>query len=65
MKSNACRGCALNCNVCSWAFPDDYKQLIITDENKELTKRAADKAKIPQSDLVNTILRNYFNKVKP
>jgi 5-methylcytosine-specific restriction endonuclease McrA len=65
IKSNACRGCALNCHVCSWAFPGDYKQIIIEDDNKELAKRAADKAKIPQSDLVNKILRDYFNRLKP
>jgi 5-methylcytosine-specific restriction endonuclease McrA len=65
VKSNACRGCALNCHVCSWAFPSEYKQLIIADDNKELVKRAADKSKTPQSDLVNAILRDYFNKAKP
>ena len=65
IKSNACRGCTLNCNVCSWAFPDEYKQLIIADDNKELIKRAADKIQVPQSNLVNKILRDYFNKGKP
>ncbi len=64
IKSNACRGCTLNCNVCSWAFPDEYKQLIIADNNKVLIKRAADKLKLPQSDLVNKILREHFNKSK-
>lgn len=62
MKSSACRGCALNCNVCSWAFPDDYKPIVIDDDNKELIKRIADKLRTPQSDLVNSILRNHFNK---
>lgn len=64
VKSNTCQGCTLNCSVCSWAFPGEYKQLIITDDNKELVKRAADKDKIPQSDLVNTILRAHFNKTQ-
>ena len=64
IKSNACRGCTLNCNVCSWAFPAEYKLLIITDDNKELVKRAADKLRVPQSDLVNSILRDHFNKAK-
>jgi 5-methylcytosine-specific restriction endonuclease McrA len=61
-KSNACNGCALNCQVCSWAFPAEYKLIVILDDNKELVKRAADKHKIPQSDLVNKILRDYFNR---
>jgi 5-methylcytosine-specific restriction endonuclease McrA len=62
IKSNACRGCTLNCGVCSWAFPNDYKPLIIADDNKELIKRSADKLKVAQSDLVNRILRDHFNK---
>jgi 5-methylcytosine-specific restriction endonuclease McrA len=63
-KSNACQGCTLICNVCSWAFPADYKPLVVTDENKELVKRAADKLGVPQSDLVNIILREHFNKTQ-
>ena len=62
VKSNSCRGCALNCSVCSWAFPDEYKQLVISDENKELVKREADRLRIAQSDLVNSILRGHFNR---
>jgi 5-methylcytosine-specific restriction endonuclease McrA len=65
IKSNACRGCELLCQVCCWAFPLEYKQLIISDANKELAKRAADKRGISQSDLVNIVLRDYFNKIKP
>lgn len=61
-KSNTCQGCRLNCVVCSWAFPADYKQLIIADDNKELIKRAAESRGIAQSDLVNIILRDHFNK---
>lgn len=64
IKSSACQGCSLNCNVCSWAYPDEYKQLIISDENKVLVKRASDRHKMPQSDLVNDILRDHFNKNK-
>lgn len=62
IKSNVCQGCTLNCGVCSWAFPAEYKQLIIADDNKELIRRAADKLQVPQSDLVNSILRDHFNK---
>ena len=62
VKSHACRGCTLICNVCSWAFPAEYKQLVISDDNKELVKREADKRRVQQSDLMNTILREHFNK---
>jgi len=63
-KSTACAGCNLICQVCSWAYPAEYKPIIVGDDNKELVKRAADKHKIPQSDLVNKILRDYFNRDK-
>jgi 5-methylcytosine-specific restriction endonuclease McrA len=59
-KANSCQGCQLICQVCSWAFPADYKPIVISDENKERAKREADKLKVPQSDLVNIILRDYF-----
>jgi 5-methylcytosine-specific restriction endonuclease McrA len=64
VKSNTCQGCSLNCSVCSWAFPQEYKQLIIADDNKELVRRAAFKLNVPQSDLVNTILRDHFNRTQ-
>jgi 5-methylcytosine-specific restriction endonuclease McrA len=64
IKSSTCQGCTLNCRICPWAFPAEYKQIMINDKNKELAKRAADKLKIPQSDFVNLVLRDYFNKVK-
>jgi hypothetical protein len=62
IKANVCRGCELTCQVCAWAFPVEYKHLIVTDDNKERVRRAAAEQKIPQSDLVNDILRAYFQK---
>ncbi len=59
-KASSCQGCQLICQVCSWAFPADYKPIVISDENKELAKREADRLKVPQSDLVNIVLRDYF-----
>ena len=65
IKSSACQGCDLNCQVCCWAFPEEYKLIVIADDNKELAKRAADKFKMPQSELVNRILREHFRKTNP
>lgn len=62
LKSSACQGCALNCMTCSWAFPETYKPIQIADDNKELVRREAEKKGLHQSDLVNTIIRRYFNK---
>lgn len=62
LKSSACQGCGMNCYVCSWAYPETYKPITIADDNKELIRRAAEKKSLHQSDLVNEILRNHFNK---
>jgi hypothetical protein len=59
-KSSACQGCSLNCNVCFWAFPEDYKPIIIDDENREQIRRRAEKTKQGQSELTNLILRDFF-----
>jgi hypothetical protein len=51
--------------VCPWAFPEDYKLIMINDENKLLIKRAADSQKKSQAALANEILRDYFNRNRP
>jgi hypothetical protein len=61
-KSSACQGCDQNCRVCSWAFPEEYKPILLTDENKEQMRREAERKKIGQADLANQILRDHFNK---
>jgi hypothetical protein len=62
IKSSTCRGCDQNCYVCSWAFPETYKQILITDDNKALLMREATNKGVHQAELANNILRNYFNK---
>ena len=62
-KSSSCQGCTQNCNVCFWAFPEEYKPIVIDDANRELIRRAAEKKKLSQSELANQILRNYFQKL--
>lgn len=62
LKSSACQGCQLICQVCSWAYPAEYKPIKIDDQNKEAIRRQAEKGGEHQSDLVNKILRDYFNR---
>jgi hypothetical protein len=64
VKSSVCQGCSRNCNVCFWAFPEDYKPIIIEDENREHIRRAAEKNKQNQSELANQILRDFFRSRK-
>jgi len=62
IKSSACQGCNLKCLVCSWAYPEVYKPIIVNDSNKIQIQRAANQQSIHQSDLVNQILAEHFNK---
>jgi hypothetical protein len=62
LKSSACSGCNLNCRVCSWAYPETYKPIVISDDNKELIRREAEKLKISQADFANKVLRAFFNR---
>jgi hypothetical protein len=59
-KSSACQGCGLNCNVCFWAFPEEYKPIVIQDDNREQIRRAAEKVGVNQSEFANKVLRDYF-----
>lgn len=61
-KSSACQGCQLICQVCSWAYPAEYKPIKIDDQNKETIRRRAESKGLHQSDLVNRILRDHFNR---
>ncbi len=61
LKSSSCQGCELNCFICSWAYPETYKAIIIADDNKEQIRRIAEESGLHQSDLVNRILREHFN----
>ena len=62
IKSSTCQGCRLNCHVCSWAYPETYKSIVLSDDNKVQIQREAEKKKLDQSVLTNRILNAYFNK---
>lgn len=62
LKSSSCQGCALLCYTCSWAFPEEYKPIVVDDANRENIRRCAEKQGQYQSDLANQILRDYFNQ---
>ena len=40
-KSTSCRGCQLACDSCSWAFPEKYKPLRVSQENAERIRTVA------------------------
>jgi len=62
-KSAACGRCtSSNCNVCHWARPETYKEIILTDENRERIRRDSFKKGTGQSEEVNRILASYYNE---
>ena len=63
-KSSACQGCELNCMTCPWAYPEDYKPIVIDDQNREQIRRGSEKAKLSASDFANASLRKYFNSLR-
>ena len=63
-KSASCQGCNLNCMTCHWAYPENHKTIIIDDNNRELIRRYSATNQQNQSDYVNKILTDYFNKIK-
>lgn len=63
-KASACQGCELNCMTCPWAYPETYKPIILSDQNRENIRRGAEREKHNPSDYANKILRDYFNMAK-
>jgi hypothetical protein len=58
LKSSMCQGCEFNCNQCSWAFPEHHKPIAISDENKELLRRNAEKG-----NFLNPTLSTSFSVI--
>lgn len=60
IKSTACRGCDLDCQKCSWAFPERYAPLKISSENIQSIRKLAHELNINVHDLANQILYDYI-----
>jgi len=61
-KASSCQGCDYQCAVCSWAYPETYKPIVVDDDNKERIRRLAKEKGLHQSDFVNGVLRDFFNR---
>ncbi len=62
LKSAACQGCERLCNVCYWAYPENYAQLDIDDHARESIKGEAEKLGVAQNELLRNILNKHFRK---
>lgn len=59
-KSTSCRGCQLDCEICSWAFPEQFAPLRLSSDNiSRLRQIAADTDSDPH-DLLNHIVADFF-----
>lgn len=60
LKSAACKSCTRNCDVCFWAYPEDFSDLEISDQFRELLRRESEDKKTPQNAVLEEILRRHF-----
>ncbi len=59
-KSTSCRGCQLECEKCSWAFPEHFAPLRLSSENiSRLRQSAANEGSDPHA-LLNQIIDDFF-----
>jgi HNH endonuclease len=60
-KSTSCRGCQLECEKCSWAFPDRFAPLRLSSDNiSKLRQLAANTISDPH-ELLNKIVDRFFD----
>lgn len=62
LKSAACAGCTRNCYVCFWAYPEQFADITISDDNRARLRAEAEAKQLDQSGLANEILRRHFLK---
>lgn len=61
-KSTACRGCDLDCNYCSWAFPEKFTPIKISADNIQKLKLLAIQEGVTPEVILAKILDRYFTK---
>lgn len=60
LKSAACPGCDKACYVCFWAYPEQFKEIVINDDNRSRIRALAEARREDQSVIANSILREHF-----
>ncbi len=58
-KSTSCRGCNLDCQTCSWAYPEKYSQIKMSQSNIKFLREKANEMRKNPSDLLNEIIEKY------
>jgi 5-methylcytosine-specific restriction endonuclease McrA len=60
-KSTSCRGCRLECEICSWAFPERFAPLRLSSDNISRLRQIAVNTNSDPHDLLNQIVTNFFH----
>jgi HNH endonuclease len=58
-KSTSCRGCQLECEKCSWAFPDRFAPLRLSSDNISKLRQLAASNNVNPHALLNQIVDNF------
>lgn len=58
-KSTSCRGCQIDCETCSWAFPEQFAPLRLSAENITALRRIALDTNTDPHDLLNRIVSDF------
>ncbi|MBW4659523.1 MAG: HNH endonuclease [Drouetiella hepatica Uher 2000/2452] len=59
-KSTSCRGCQLECEICSWAFPERFAPLRLSSDNISRLRQIAVNTNSDPHDLLNQIVTCFF-----
>lgn len=59
-KSTSCRGCQLECEICSWAFPEQFAPLRLSSDNISRLRQVAANTNSNPHDLLNQIVTRFF-----
>ncbi|MGB3654704.1 MAG: HNH endonuclease signature motif containing protein [Rivularia sp. (in: cyanobacteria)] len=59
-KSTSCRGCQLECDKCSWAFPERFAPLRLSSENISKLRQFAINTNSDPHNLLNQIVDDFF-----
>jgi HNH endonuclease len=59
-KSTSCRGCQLECEICSWAFPERFAPLRLSSDNISRLRQIAASINLDPHEMLNQIVTRFF-----
>jgi hypothetical protein len=59
-KSTSCRGCQLECEICSWAFPERFAPLRLSSDNISRLRQIAASTNSDPHEMLNQIVTRFF-----